>query len=51
MEIARIESNQGLKQSDRLFMTLMITLMNPKKAEDPPTVSQIAQYIENSEPI
>ena len=30
MEVSRIES---AKQSDRLFMTMMITLMNPRKAE------------------
>ena len=47
MEVARIES---AKQSDRLFMT-MITLMNPRKAEDPPSSAEIQDYIENSEPI
>ena len=47
-EVARIES---AKQSDRLFMTIMITLMNPRKAEDPPTLAKIQDYIENLEPI
>ena len=48
MEVSRIES---AKQSDRLFMTMMITLMNPRKAEDPPSLAEIQDYIENSEPI
>ena len=48
MEVARIES---AKPSDRLFMTMMITLMNPRKAEDPPSSAEIQDYIENSEPI
>ena len=48
MEVSRIES---AKQSDRLFMTMMITLTNPRKAEDPPRVAEIQDYIENSEPI
>jgi hypothetical protein len=47
MEVARIES---AKQSDRLFMT-MITLTNPRKAEDAPSVAEIQDCIENSEPI
>ena len=42
MEVSRIES---AKQSHRLFMTMMITLTNPRKDEDPPSVD----YIENSE--
>ena len=41
MEVARIES---AKQSDRLFMTMMITLMNPRKAEDPPSLAEIQNY-------
>ena len=44
MEVARIES---AKLSDRLFMTMMITLMNPRKADDPPTAAEIKDYIEN----
>jgi len=47
-EVARIES---AKQSNRLFMTIVITLMNPRKAEDPPSLAEIQDYIENLEPI
>ena len=46
--VARIES---AKQSDRLFMTMMITLMNPRKGEDLPSAAEVKDYIENSEPI
>ena len=46
MEVARIES---AKQSDRQFMTMMITLM--KNAEDSPTAAEIQDNIEDSEPI
>ena len=48
MVVARIES---AKQSDCLFMTMMITLINPRKAENPPNAAEIKDYIENSEPI
>ena len=59
MEVARIETARQLEvahiesvnQSDRLFMTVMITLMNPRKAEYPPSLAEIQDYIENSEPI
>ena len=40
MEVARIES---AKQSDRLFMTMMITLMNPRKAEES-SLAEIQYY-------
>jgi hypothetical protein len=32
-------------------MTMMITLMNPRKGEDPPSLAKIQDYIDNSEPI
>ena len=48
MEVARIES---AKQSDHLFMTMMITSMNPRMAEYPPTAAEMKDFIENSEPI
>ena len=54
MEVARIESSRRMevarivseKQSDRIFMMMMITLMNPRKAEDPPSLTEIQDYIE-----
>ena len=42
--------NRRKQHSDGLFMS-MITLINPRKAEDPPTAAEIKDYIEYLEPI
>ena len=47
-----MERLDASKQSDRLFLTMMLTAIHGKKeVEQPPTESQIRDYIEHSEPI
>ena len=53
LELARIESS---KQSDRMFMTMLFNSMNMannrgRVEEKRPTDEEIADYIENSEPV